>query len=202
MLINIKSFPAKTFPRLSNLQRCRQIIFWVCLLSLSNLTLNVDLINAQTQDMKIDTPRLPGLTDPNAFLPLVAEPFRMELNLSRRQVTLMIKGKPFRTYPVAIGRPGWETPVGKYKVRNMMKNPDWINPFTGEIIPGGDPDNPLGNRWIGFWTDGKNQIGFHGTPSRGSIGQAVSHGCVRMYEEHIEEIFQMIPMDTPIIVTR
>jgi lipoprotein-anchoring transpeptidase ErfK/SrfK len=84
----------------------------------------------------------------------------------------------------------------------MMKNPEWINPFTGELIPGGDPDNPLGNRWIGFWTDGKSQIGFHGTPSRGSIGQAVSHRCVRMYEEHIEEIFNLIPIGTPVIVNR
>jgi L,D-transpeptidase ErfK/SrfK len=45
-------------------------------------------------------------------------------------------------------------------------------------------------------------MGFHGTPSRSSIGQAVSHGCVRMYEEHIEETFKLIPIEAPVIVKR
>lgn len=173
------------------------------LLSFSSVVLGADYTSAQTyQNALLDIPHLPGLSNPGVFLPPIVEPFRMELSLSRRQVTLLRLGKPFKTYPVAVGRPGWETPKGQYKVRTMIKNPAWINPFTGEIIPGGDPDNPLGNRWIGFWTDGRNEIEFHGTPSRGSIGQAASHGCVRMYEEHIEEIFKLIPLETPVIVKR
>lgn len=183
--------------------RCRQTAFWTFSLAFLSLVLGADFTGAQTpQNALLDTPRLPGLKNPEVFLPAIVEPFRLELSLNRRQVTLVRGGKPFKTYPVAVGRPGWETPVGQYKVRTMIKNPAWINPFTGEIIPGGAPDNPLGNRWVGFWTDGKNQIGFHGTPSRGSIGQAVSHGCVRMYEEHIEEIFKLIPPETPVIVKR
>lgn len=187
----------------SNRSHYGQNNFWVFLLLVFSISLNADFTVAQTtQNAIFNLPRLPGLDNPDPLLPLAIDPFRVELSLSRRQVTLVLKDKPFKTYPVAVGRPGWETPKGQYKVRTMIKNPAWSNPFTGEIIPGGDPDNPLGNRWIGFWTDGKNEIGFHGTPSRGSIGQAVSHGCVRMYEEHIEEIFKLIPVGTPVIVKR
>lgn len=189
--------------RRSRLNRYGQTALWACTLSSMSIFLDVNFSRAQSiQSLLLDLPRLPGLSNPDSFLPPVVEPLWMELSLSRRQVTLVRKGKSFKTFPVAVGRPGWETPVGKYKVRSMIKNPAWINPFTGEVIPGGNPDNPLGNRWIGFWTDGKNEIGFHGTPSRGSIGQAVSHGCVRMYEEHIEEIFKLIPFGTPVIVKR
>jgi hypothetical protein len=68
------------------------------------------------QNVLLDIPRLPGLNNPDVLLPSLVDPFRMELSLSRRQVTLVLKDKPFKTYPVAVGRPGWETPVGRYKV--------------------------------------------------------------------------------------
>lgn len=64
------------------------------------------------------------------------------------------------------------------------------------------PDNPLGTRWLGFWTNGKNWIGFHGTPNRASVGSAASHGCVRMYDEHIQELFELVAVGTPVKVTR
>jgi lipoprotein-anchoring transpeptidase ErfK/SrfK len=77
----------------------------------------------------------------------------------------------------------------------MLKQPTWIHPFTGETVPGSTPENPLGTRWIGFWTDGENSIGFHGTPNPESVGKAVSHGCVRMYNE--AEVVDIYYLNSP-----
>jgi L,D-transpeptidase ErfK/SrfK len=145
---------------------------------------------------------LPGLSNINAYLPPLVAPIRLELNLSQRQVTFFRANQPIKSYPVAIGRPGWETPTGTFKLETMYRNPKWINPFTGELIPGGDTDNPLGRRWMGFWTDGHNWAGFHGTNSVTSIGTAASHGCVRMFEKDIEELFERVAVGTPVTVKR
>lgn len=146
--------------------------------------------------------RLPGLQDASAYLPSADLPLRLELSLSKRQVTLFQDGQPIKTYPVAVGKPGWETPVGDFKIETMIKNPAWANPFRGGVIPGGVAGNPLGTRWMGFWTDGKNWSGFHGTPNRGSIGRAASHGCVRMLDEHARDLFERVKVGTPVIVRR
>lgn len=125
---------------------------------------------------------------------------RLEISLSRRKVTLYQNNKRIKTYPVAVGRKGWETPKGNFKVMEMRQNPKWINPLTGEAILGGDPENPLGRRWIGFWTNGTNWVGLHGTPDPSSIGKAVSHGCVRMHNKDIEELFAKVSPGTPVTV--
>lgn len=105
------------------------------------------------------------------------------------------------SYPVAIGKPKWETPTGKFKVLNMVENPLWENPFVSytQVVPAGF-QNPLGERWIGFWTDGKDEIGFHGTYQRNSVGKAISHGCVRMYNEDVRKLFKIVTIGTPVIV--
>lgn len=127
-------------------------------------------------------------------------PTRLRLSLSRRRVTVFQKGLPVKSYPVAIGRQDWETPTGNFRVGQMLKQPTWIHPFTGETVPGGTPENPLGSRWIGFWTDGKNSIGFHGTPNPESVGKAVSHGCVRMYNEDVKDLFRQVKLGTLVTV--
>lgn len=128
---------------------------------------------------------------------------RLEVQLGRRRVVLYQGQTVIKQYPIAIGRPGWETPKGNYTVLQKLKNPSWIHPLKkGIVIPGGDPENPLGQYWIGFWTDGKNWIGFHGTPNPGSVGTAASHGCIRMYNKDIEELFQRVSLGTPVSVVQ
>jgi lipoprotein-anchoring transpeptidase ErfK/SrfK len=128
---------------------------------------------------------------------------RLEIRLSRRQVTLYRGETPLKSYAIAVGRPGWETPVGTYEVKQMIKNPTWVHPLQkGVVIPGGDPENPLGRYWIGFWTDGKNWIGFHGTPTPRSVGRAASHGCVRMYNKDVEELFKQVTLGTVVTVVK
>ena len=145
---------------------------------------------------------LPDLPESSSFLPAIEEPQILKLNLTTRQVTIFRSGKAFKSYPVAVGKTGWGTPVGDHEVKTMYRDPPWKNPFKGGVIPGGDPANPLGRRWIGFWTNGENWIGFHGTPNRDSVGQAASHGCVRMYNEDVEELYELVEVGTPVIVHR
>ena len=140
-----------------------------------------------------------------------------ELVLDRRRRLLLVidSGQELRRFPVAVGRPGWETPVGQFQVIERVINPVWKHPATGQLVPAG-PENPLGSRWIGFHRDCKGRrgfngrsaltvkgcttMGFHGTPNRRSVGQAVSHGCVRLYDEQVRELFELVSMGTPVIV--
>jgi lipoprotein-anchoring transpeptidase ErfK/SrfK len=108
---------------------------------------------------------------------------------------------------VAIGRPQWPTPTGKFTINQMIENPDFIvfdfnNPEgskdRGRIAPG--IGNPLGLRWIGFAYDHGWAIGFHGTQKTEVLGQAVSHGCVRMSNPDVVQMFARVKLGTPVIV--
>ncbi|MGD1701531.1 L,D-transpeptidase [Dapis sp. BLCC M229] len=127
------------------------------------------------------------------------EKIHLVIKLSDRRVYVYQNDKLKTSYPIAIGREGWETPTGTHKVIQKIPNPSWKHPFTGEIIPPG-PENPLGERWIGFWTDGTNYIGFHGTPNEETIGQAASHGCVRMLNQDVLALFEKVGIGTTVVV--
>lgn len=124
---------------------------------------------------------------------------RLVIKLSDRRVYVYQNDELQTAYPIAVGREGWETPTGNYQVIQTIENPIWKHPFTGEIVPPG-PNNPLGIRWIGFWTDGTNYIGFHGTPNEETVGTAASHGCVRMYNQDVLALFEKVEIGTPVIV--
>ncbi|NEN88976.1 MAG: L,D-transpeptidase [Okeania sp. SIO3H1] len=127
------------------------------------------------------------------------EKIHLVIKLSDRRVYLYQDDQLKTSYPIAIGREGWETPTGTHKVIQKIPNPSWENPFTEEIIPPG-PENPLGERWIGFWTDGKNYIGFHGTPNAETVGQAISHGCVIMFDQDLQALFEKVRIGTIVVV--
>ncbi|MGL5058558.1 MAG: L,D-transpeptidase [Microcoleus sp.] len=154
----------------------------------------------------LGVPELPPLGEPFRFLPQEptapvnpVEDVRLVLRLRERRVYVYRQNKVQTSFPVAVGKNGWETPTGSFKVMQMIKDPVWEHPWTGELVPAG-PDNPLGSRWIGFWTDGKNVIGFHGTPNPESIGRAASHGCVRMFDKDAQALFEKVAVGTPVIV--
>lgn len=119
------------------------------------------------------------------------------LKVGERRVYVYRGKKLIKKYRVAVGKKGWETPTGDWKVRVMAKNPGWVSFKTGESFPPG-PDNPLGERWIGFWLDDKTQdeIGFHGTTNLASIGKAASHGCVRMSNEDVKVLYKLVQVGT------
>ncbi|MBW4526861.1 MAG: L,D-transpeptidase [Phormidium tanganyikae FI6-MK23] len=130
----------------------------------------------------------------------ITQPLRLEIRLKQRRVNVYQGDRKVKSYAIAVGKPGWETPIGNYTIKQKIRNPEWIHPLNGEKVPGGDPENPLGRYWIGFWTDGKNWIGFHGTPNPESVGTAASHGCIRMYNRDVEELFGKVSLGTEVVV--
>jgi lipoprotein-anchoring transpeptidase ErfK/SrfK len=137
------------------------------------------------------------------------------LDRRRRLLLVMAEGRELRRFPVAVGMPGWETPVGRFAVIEMAADPVWKHPAKGTLYPPG-PANPLGSRWIGFHRDcrdrsgfnGQEQLtvkgcataGFHGTNDRASVGRAASHGCVRLFDEHVKELYSLVRLGTPVTV--
>lgn len=170
---------------------------------LAGLILGVGIASSPQLLLAADPVALPKPSSSSISTAQTTQPIRLELKLSRRRVTLYRGATPVKSYPVAVGRSGWETPTGRFIVTNKIRNPAWAHPLKKNVvIPGGDPENPLGRHWIGFWTDGKNVIGFHGTPTPKSVGRAASHGCVRMYNKDIAELFPQVTPGTPVIVVQ
>lgn len=121
------------------------------------------------------------------------------VNIPERGVFLFRDGKFEKFYPVCIGQPGrFATPQGNFTIANKAENPAWMPPewanVKEEVVPAG-PDNPLGDRWIGLSCPG---IGLHSTTSPMSIGQAASHGCMRMYPNSVRELFDKVQVGWPV----
>ncbi|MBC7972478.1 MAG: L,D-transpeptidase [Verrucomicrobia bacterium] len=124
---------------------------------------------------------------------------KLVIDLSDRRVYVYREQALVTSYPIAIGQAGWETPSGSFQVLEMQRDPKWQHPITGEVIPVGAA-NPLGKRWIGFLYEGRTHIGFHGTNQEELIGQAVSHGCVRMQNRDVVALYDQISLGTSVDV--
>lgn len=137
----------------------------------------------------------PPVTPP----PPAAAETRLVVKLSERRVYLYQGDQLQATYPIGVGKAGWETPTGTFRVFSMLENPGWTHPITRTTMPQGG-NTPLGSRWMAFWTDGVNQIGFHATPDRASVGRASSHGCLRMYDEDARILYEQVKLGTWVTV--
>jgi hypothetical protein len=107
----------------------------------------------------------------------------IKVDLQRNRLTLVIDGSAMKSYPIALGKPQTPTPVGEWKVINKYKN--WGKGF--------------GTRWIGLnvpW----GIYGIHGTNRPHSIGDDASHGCIRMLNRHVEELFELVPIGAKVII--
>lgn len=123
------------------------------------------------------------------------------VHLSKRQIDVYRRGEIIKQYLVAIGQTEWETPEGNFNIVQKRIYPPWEHPITGEVIPAGR-DNPLGSRWIGFLSSQDGEIGFHGTNEESLIGEAISHGCIRMLNEDIEDLYTYVEVGTVVKVKR
>ena len=108
-----------------------------------------------------------------------------------------------KEYTVAVGALGFDTPAGLYHIQNKAVNPAWQVPnsawagsLAGTTVPGGTAENPLKARWLGIF-DG---AGIHGTDETYSLGHAASHGCIRMAIPDVIELYDQVPLGTPIYV--
>jgi lipoprotein-anchoring transpeptidase ErfK/SrfK len=125
------------------------------------------------------------------------------INRGSYKLRLFKRLKLVKTYPIAVGQVGLETPAGMYTIRNKAVNPawnvpnsDWAGELAGRVIPGGVPENPLKARWMGIY----NGAGIHGTDARGSIGTNASHGCIRMLVEDVVELYDKVPVGAPVYI--
>ena len=108
-----------------------------------------------------------------------------------------------RTYPVAVGAAGFETPAGMRRVLYKDKNPSWTAPnrpwaypYQGQTFPPGDPRNPL-RAWFIALGDG---IGIHGTSEEWTVGTSASHGCIRMHTSDVKNVARLTPVGTPVLI--
>jgi lipoprotein-anchoring transpeptidase ErfK/SrfK len=125
------------------------------------------------------------------------------VNRGSYQLTFYKDLKVHKTYGIAVGQVGLETPAGLYHIQNKAVDPawhvpnsDWAGDLAGTIVPGGTPQNPLKARWMGIY-DG---AGIHGTDASGSIGSAASHGCIRMLIPDVIELYDQVPVGAPIYI--
>jgi lipoprotein-anchoring transpeptidase ErfK/SrfK len=134
----------------------------------------------------------------------IANKYDTYVLVSRETFTLRLykKLRLVKTYPIAVGMAGLETPAGLYDIDDKQVNPSWHVPnsawagdLAGRVIPPG-PDDPIKARWMGFY-DG---AGIHGTDEDWSIGSAASHGCIRMHIWDVEDLYDRVPLHTPIYV--
>ncbi len=124
------------------------------------------------------------------------------LNQSERHLYLYTDGKVSHDWVIAVGTPSYPTPTGEYEVVEKRYMPTWVNPAPDgwgadmpDMIPPGI-SNPLGLRAINWNADG---IRFHGTTATYSLGTAASHGCVRMSNDDVIQLYDLIDVGTPII---
>lgn len=155
---------------------------------------------AAPHEIKVRTKRL----SPRVTTAELAEkyPLLIVVNRSSFELTLYKDLKPSKSYTVAIGAAGYDTPTGLYTIQNKQVNPTWNVPnsewagdLAGKAIPPG-PDNPLKARWMGI----TGSAGIHGTADIGSLGSAASHGCIRMSVGDVIDLFDRVEVGTPVYI--
>src|SRR5688572_4482726 len=143
--------------------------------------------------------------DPRVKLKDLAREYRQLLIINRNTFKLRYyrKLKLVKTYNIAVGQVGFDTPAGLYHIQNKAVDPAWSVPnkpwageLAGQVIPGGAANNPLKARWMGIY-DG---AGIHGTSEDGSIGTAASHGCIRMHIPDVVELYDRVEVNTPVYI--
>jgi lipoprotein-anchoring transpeptidase ErfK/SrfK len=125
------------------------------------------------------------------------------ISRSRRELRLFVDRRLAKSYRVGIGAAGFDTPAGEYEIESKAANPawyvpnsDWAGDLAGKVIAGDDPSNPIKARWMGFY-DG---AGIHGTADAASIGNAASHGCIRMLIPEVIDLYDRVPLHTPLSI--
>ena len=107
--------------------------------------------------------------------------YNIMVNVDTRRLTLFKEGKVFKTYPIAVGKPSTPTPKGNFIIINKARS------------PGGH----FGARWLGLNVP-NGDFGIHGTNNPSSIGKDVSNGCIRTYNNNIIELYNLVPIGTPV----
>jgi lipoprotein-anchoring transpeptidase ErfK/SrfK len=167
--------------------------------------LESDVRSALTDPHKRTVEAPTSVTRPKVTRAQLAEKYPTLLVVQRGSFQLKLyKHLRFKkSYRIAVGQVGLETPAGLYHIENKGVNVPWNVPrapwagsLGGTTVPGGAPDNPLKARWLGIFAG----AGIHGTDQLGSLGTAASHGCIRMAIPDVIELYGKVPVKTPIYI--
>jgi len=122
--------------------------------------------------------------------------FSMVVYKSQNLLFLKRYDEIFKTYIVSTGVDG-STPTGTFKIVARIKNPVWFRKDIGAVVPADSPENILGTRWLGI---SKKGYGIHGTNQPETLGTQETKGCIRMRNEDVEEVFDIVPRGTEVII--
>ncbi|MTI61436.1 MAG: hypothetical protein FH762_15905 [Firmicutes bacterium] len=150
-----------------DIKNCGRCLFFLLLFLVLLFQIKVGFLSGYKRD------RVLGLQSSSE------EKLNIIINTYNRTLTLYKDGKVLKKYPVAIGKPTTKSPIGEWAI--IGKSKGWGGGF--------------GTRWLGLnvpW----GIYGIHGTNKPGSIGRAASHGCIRMYNHHVEELYELVPVKT------
>jgi lipoprotein-anchoring transpeptidase ErfK/SrfK len=111
---------------------------------------------------------------------------RIVVSLPDRKLAVMEGARVVRIFEIAVGAPASPSPAGVFQIANSIADPTWYG--KGKVVPPGK-GNPVGTRWLGLSLKG---YGIHGTNAPSSIGHNVSHGCIRLRNREVEELFKMV----------
>jgi lipoprotein-anchoring transpeptidase ErfK/SrfK len=111
---------------------------------------------------------------------------RIVVSIADRKLAVMEADRIVKIFQTAVGAPNSPSPTGVFKIANSIEDPTWYT--KGRVVPPGK-SNPLGTRWLGLTLKG---YGIHGTSTPSSIGHNASHGCIRMRNHDVEELFKMV----------
>jgi LysM repeat protein len=144
--------------------------------------------------------KINGIADPNQLRPgdklkVVQGPFDAVVSMNSRHLSLMLGGRFAGRFPVGIGA-DQTTPEGDFTVKIKQPNPTYYGP--DRVIDANDPTNPLGKYWIGL----DDHLGIHGTNDPASIGQADSRGCIRLSQRDIEDVYDMMTVESRVRIVR
>lgn len=120
--------------------------------------------------------------------------FSVLVDKSQNILILKANDKVVKVYTVSTGLNN-VTPVGTFKIVNRIPNPPWYK--DGKVIPSGNPENILGDYWLGI---SKSGYGIHGTTQPETIGKHITQGCIRMYNEDVEELYIILPIGTEVTI--
>jgi lipoprotein-anchoring transpeptidase ErfK/SrfK len=125
------------------------------------------------------------------------EPHRkIVVSIPDRMLALVENGQTVKIYPTAVGANRSPSPSGEFRIMNRVERPTWYGP---KQVIGPGRANPLGTRWLGLSVKG---YGIHGTNRPSSIGHNASHGCIRMRNADVEDLFQRVRVGDPVILLR
>jgi LysM repeat protein len=149
--------------------------------------------------MQINAIPRPQALQAGRALKIVKGPFHGRIYRSQFVLDLYLQDTYVRSFKVGLGKPGYETPVGLWRVQENGKliKPTWTDPDTGRVYEGSDPDYPLGSRWIaldGVSGAAKGRKGFaiHGTKDPKQIGTVGSRGCIRIHDEDVVLVYNLL----------